>query len=310
MNSLFGILGLSKQSVHQSRLRYRKFEEELQELIIQVDQIRSEHPGCGVAKMYMSLQPKTMGRDKFCEIFMSLGYRVVQHRNYQRTTTPGHIRYPNLITGMVIHRPYQVVQSDITYFSVEGRFYYLVFIIDVYTKEILGYNVSDHLRASSNVIALKQALLQVKELARGMIHHSDMGCQYTSDEYLSLLRANGVIVSMGGSAQENAYAERVNGIIKNEYLNYRSITSFKQLVKEVAQAVNHYNKSRKHQAFKNRFTPLEFKEKVVNLSTQRRPMAIIYAAENYKIKEASSLLDFSPKEVPQAHNCPLELNEC
>ncbi|WP_240971264.1 DDE-type integrase/transposase/recombinase [Flammeovirga aprica] len=94
----------------------------------------------------MSLRPKTMGRDKFCELFISLGYRVVKHRNYQRTTIPGHIRFPNYIAGMSVTSPHQVVQSDITYFSVGQQFYYLVFIIDVYTKEILGYNVSEHLR--------------------------------------------------------------------------------------------------------------------------------------------------------------------
>ena len=282
---------------------------ELHELLIQVDAIRSDHPGCGVEKLYQSLKPKTMGRDKFCEIFMSLGYRVVKHKNYQRTTIPGYIRYPNFIKGMSINRPYQVVQSDITYFSLNERFYYLVFIIDVYTREIIGYNVSDHLRASSNVKALKMALLKIDNIHQ-LIHHSDRGSQYTSDEYLALLREKKVIISMGNSAQENAYAERINGIIKNEYLKYRNISSFQKLKLEVKKSVHHYNYHRKHRSFKNKFSPLEFKEKVLSLDAKRRPMAIIYAAENFKIKEASSLLDFSQKERPQAHNCPLEVNEC
>lgn len=86
------------------------------DLINQVDIIREDHPGCGLEKMYRSLQPKYMGRDKFCEIFMDLGYRVRTIKNYRRTTTPTHLNYPNLIEGMEVTRPYQVLQSDITYF--------------------------------------------------------------------------------------------------------------------------------------------------------------------------------------------------
>nr|WP_240971266.1 integrase core domain-containing protein [Flammeovirga aprica] len=153
-------------------------------------------------------------------------------------------------------------------------------------------------------------LSKVGKIEEPLIHHSDRGTQYTSHEYLALLNKNGIIVSMGGSAQENAYAERINGIIKNEYLNYRNIESYRQLVNQVKKSVVHYNTNRKHQAFNNRFTPLEFKKKVLDLDAKRRPMVIIYAAENFKIKKASSLLDFSQKERPQALNCPLRLNEC
>lgn len=117
---------------------------ELTDLVKQVDLIREDHPGCGVEKLYLILKPQYMGRDKFCELFMGLGYRVRRIKNYTRTTIPAWFNYPNLIEGMNVTRPYQVLQSDITYFDVEGKFYYLVFIIDVYTREVLGYNVGDN----------------------------------------------------------------------------------------------------------------------------------------------------------------------
>lgn len=102
-----------------------------------------------------------MGRDKFCEVFMDLGYRIRTIKNYRRTTIPTHLNYPNLIEGMQVTRPYQVLQSDITYFDIKGTFYYLAFIIYVYTREILGYNVSNTMCKESNIKALKMALKQI-----------------------------------------------------------------------------------------------------------------------------------------------------
>ena len=299
-------MGVSKQSVHQSRNRQRLFDLELDDLVKQVDLIREDHPGCGVEKMYESLMPQTMGRDKFCEIFLNLGYRVKQIKNYTKTTKSICFDYPNLIQGMQIIRLYQVLQSDITYFAIGNRFYYLVFIMDVYNREILGYSVGDNQRASCNVKALKMALRKIpKEARSSAIHHSDRGSQYASHEYLNLLKKNGIQVSMGERAQDNAYVERVNGIIKNEYLKLWHIPDFETLKQKTKKAVNNYNNKRLHQAFKNKYTPIGFKEKTLNLSTQERPKVIIYAEGNYKVKVASSHLNFNPREEPQAHNCPI-----
>jgi hypothetical protein len=272
-----------------------------------VDILRAAHPGCGVEKMYKTLKPKTMGRDKFCEIFLDMGYRVRQVKNYTRTTVPGSREYPNKIEGMMVIRPYQVIQSDITYFELNSRFYYVVFIIDVYTREILGYNLADNLRAECNVKALRMALKKIpKANFKSLIHHSDRGSQYGSNMYKAILDDAEIEISMGENAQDNAYAERVNGIIKNEYLKLWLIKDFKALKAKLKKAVNHYNRHRLHKAFEDRYSPLGFKEALINLSTQERPMVIIYADGNYKCKVASSHLVFNPREVPQAHNCPIE----
>ena len=303
------MLGVSKQSVHQSRERQQRFDMELNDLVAQIDIIREEHPGCGLEKLYDTLKPQTMGRDKFCEIFMELGYRVRKIKNYTRTTTPFWYNYPNLIEGMAVTKSYQVLQSDITYFDINGKFYYLVFIIDVYTREILGYNVGDNMRVECNIRALKMALSKIpKVYLETMIHHSDRGSQYGSKVYIKLLKDNEIKVSMGMIAQDNAFAERVNGTIKNEYLKLWHIPDLKTLEKKTRQAVNHYNEKRLHQAFKNEYSPMEFKKSLLNLKTQERPMVIIYAEGNYKVKVASSHFDFNPREEPLAHNCPMIIN--
>ena len=303
------MLDVSKQAVHQSRERQHRFDMELNDLLAQVDIIREEHPGCGLEKLYKTLQPQTIGRDKFCEIFMELGYRVRKIKNYTRTTIPFWYNYPNLIEGMAVIRPFHVLQTDITYFDLNNKFYYLVFIMDVYTREILGYNVGDNMRVECNLKALKMTLKKTpQQHLKTMIHHSDRGSQYGSKEYIMLLKGNGIKVSMGMIAQDNAFVERVNGTIKNEYLKLWHIPDLKTLKKKTRQAVNHYNKKRLHMAFNNEYSPEEFKKNLLNLKTQERPMVIIYAEGNYKVKEASNHLNFNPREEPLAHNCPIVIN--
>ena len=256
--------------------------------------------------MYKTLAPRCMGRDKFCEIFMNLGYRVRSIKNYRRTTIPTHINYPNLIEGMQVTGPYQVLQSDITYFDLHGVFYYIVFIVDVYTREILGYHLGEHMRTQCNISALKMALSHIpQEYYSEMIHHSDRGSQYGSIKYRKLLENNRIYISMGLTAQDNAFVERVNGIIKNEYLKLWSIKDFKQLKMKTTKAVNNYNNKRLHLAFNNEYTPSSFKATLLTLDSQKRPKVIIYADGNYKTKVASSHLGFNPEKEPRAHNCPI-----
>jgi len=305
LNQLYCFLGITKQAVFNSRKRYDQFQLELSELVEQVDLIREEHPGCGVEKMYHILKPKYLGRDKFCEIFMDLGYRVRTLKNYVRTTIPSHINYPNLIQGMELTHPYQVVQSDITYFQMNGEHYYIVFIIDVYTREIIGYEVGDNMRAEMNLRALKMALKTIGKENKIQIHHSDRGGQYGSNIYTNELKINNKQISMGLTAYDNAYAERINGTIKNEYLKRWKITSLKELKTALKRAVKNYNEVRKHKAFKNKFTPTEFRKSLINLSAQERPRMIIYAEGKEKLIEASSLFEFCPREEPQNHNCPI-----
>lgn len=155
MNETYQVSGISKQAFHQCLKRQLAFEEKLYDLYVQVDLLREEHPGCGVEKMYYTLKPEFIGRDRFIDEMMSAGYRVKKTKNRIKTTFPGYYKYPNLIEGSRVTGINQVWQSDITYMLVGGEFYYAVFIIDVYSKRIVGYQVSDNMRARSNLKALK-----------------------------------------------------------------------------------------------------------------------------------------------------------
>jgi len=238
---------------------------------------------------------------------MELGYRVRSKVNFRRTTIPSHLRFPNLIEGLLVYDKNRVWQTDITYFEVKDQFYYITFIIDIYTKVIRGYHVSDHMRAEANLIALQMALSEVGSV-NGLIHHSDRGSQFTDTRYREVLTKNEIHVSMGIIAQDNAYAERINGTIKNEYLKPKTITTFNQLKTQVRIAVNHYNEKRIHKHLPGKQSPREFERQLVNLTTQNRPKVIVYTEGNCKIRAALSRPDFNPETEPQVHVCPMVTN--
>ena len=250
-------MGVTKQSVAQYAQRQDVYETKITELLAEAEELRKEHPGCGLEKMYYSLNPDFVGRDKFIELFTDLGFRLHKKINYRRTTYSTVSRYANLIQGMELTGPSKVWQTDITYYEVNGRFYYIVFIIDVYTKIIVGHQTSDNMRAAANVKAIEMAF---KNYAAPLIHHSDRGSQYTSKEYIKVLEKHNCQISMAQSAQDNAYAERINNTIKNEYLVYWKQNSFEELKKQVNQAVLNYNNKRLHNNLK-RENPIAFKEK-------------------------------------------------
>lgn len=272
MNELYDVIGISKQAVHKQLKQKSYFEVNVIQMITKADELRKQHPGCGVEKMYYTLKPNFIGRDKFVSTFMSLGYRLKRKKNYHRTTIASLIYRPNLIKGLIIDAPCMVWQSDITYIQVDGKHCYAVFIIDVYTKEIVGFSVADHMRVSANVMALKMAL---KKWKSPTIHHSDRGSQYISKAYIQLLEINGTKISMGKSAQENAYAERINRTIKEEYLEYKWIRSVGQLKSLVTKAVLHYNQFRPHKNL-GMITPFDFIEKWNKIKKEERPKITIF----------------------------------
>lgn len=243
MNTLYQVVGISKQAVDQYSKRQLLFDLQVSNLLIEIDELRANHPGCGVEKMYYTLRPSFMGRDRFVDLMMNLGYRVKQKKNYRRTTIGSKIYYPNLIQGMEVVAPSVIWQSDITYIEVGLRFYYVVFIIDVFTRKIVGHQVSDHMRATANVKAL---CLGLENHEAPKIHHSDRGGQYIYSDYLQILKSKGTRISMGLIAQDNAYAERINRTIKDEYLDYWKPQNYSELVKMVQKAVDNYNQKRLH----------------------------------------------------------------
>lgn len=307
LNALYEVIGITRQGVWD---HYRREAAEL-ELIARtlglVDQRREQHPGEGLQKMYWKIKPQGMGRDKFCRIFKQLGYGIRRRSNPVRTTIPAHKVFDNLIEGRLINGPNQVWQSDITYFRVGQRHYYLTFIIDVYTRRIVGYAVSDNLRAEANARALKMAFeLYKEEDLEGMIHHSDRGSQYTDSGYLRMLRSRGMVVSMGRKAQDNAYAERVNGVIKNEYLAYRTMSGLRCLKRQTRQAVIDYNTCRHHGSL-GRISPVDYESMWKELDPGKRMHQVILSERTPKNVEAS-LHSEAIDTACQYPYCTLNLN--
>lgn len=255
VESICEVHGISRQAYYKySRfLGISRMEESL--VLKLVRDIRKEHPRMGVRKLYNILKEdlskigRGIGRDKLFDILRSKRLLIKPLRKYVKTTNSHHrFRvYKNLIEDMEINRSNQVFVSDITYLSTYDRFYYLSLVTDVSSRKIVGYNLSDSLSLSGSLNALKMALRGVKDM-EGLIHHSDRGIQYCSNQYTQLLKRNQVRISMAGkgNAYENAIAERVNGILKIEYLLDKKYPNHKELKRAVNSGIKLYNEKRPH----------------------------------------------------------------
>jgi transposase InsO family protein len=156
-------------------------------------------------------------------------------------------KYPDLIKGIRLVRPEQLWVADITYVAIESGFVYLHLVTDAYSKKIVGYCVSNNLSATGTMEALKMALL-CRKYNHPLIHHSDRGLQYCSSGYVNLLIKNEVSISMtqDGSPYDNAVAERVNGILKDEFGLDGVLTNINEVQKQTRQAIGSYNNKRPH----------------------------------------------------------------
>lgn len=306
LRQLYEVIGLREQSVSKHFKRIELKSQKIYLLIKQIDSYRKQHPGCGLEKLYYQINPDWIGRDCFIELAKYYGYQLKKKVNNIKTTIPGCYKWPNYIEGLLLFKINQVWQSDITYYKVGKTHYYLVFIIDVYSKIILGYSVSDSLKVKANLKALQMAIESRKENPLdGLIHHSDRGSQYIARDYIKMLLQNKCIPSMGLSGLENAYAERVNGIIKNEYLIYRKIDTYNHLMKWTQQAIRQYNHERIHDSLPGKISPMKFEEKLLNLDYQIRPKVMIYADGYKNIQQAKGLLNSLPEKALQDHICPI-----
>lgn len=263
MNALYRVLDISKQSVHKYLNRIQKVLDERQQLIILIYQIREDHPTMGVRDMYHKIKPETMGRDAFELFCKEEGMILKRYLNYRRTTdSTGVVRFDNLIEGVAITRINQIWQSDITYYEVSNVFYYITFIIDGHSRRIIGHSVSQRLLTEHTTLPAMYMAIATRngQSLYGVIVHSDGGGQYYDKAFLLLTSKYGMQNSMCEYAWENGKAERINGVIKNNYLIHRDIRSFEQLVNEVDRSVQLYNYEKPHISLK-RLTPVEFENK-------------------------------------------------
>ena len=250
---------MSRQNFYKIRkVRQRKkVDEQLVKHLVLIE--RASQPRIGGLKMHSMLRDElrkadvNLGRDRFFEVLRNQGLLLDALPKAPRTTNSAHSFpvFPNLIKDLELTGPNQVWVSDITYIRTLESFMYLSLITDKYSRKVVGYHLGKTLATADTLKALKMAL---KSLPVGVrpIHHSDRGCQYCSNEYVKHLKRNDIKVSMTevNHCAENALAERMNGILKQEYfLNY-VFRSAGQAHKAVREAVCLYNTRRPHRSLK------------------------------------------------------------
>jgi transposase InsO family protein len=212
----------------------------------------------GTKKTYHLIKPALArlgikcGRDKLNDILRSEGMLIKKKKNYMRTTNSYHrfYKYPNLIKDLQIVRPEQVWVSDITYIRTVTKWLYLSLVTDAYSKQIIGYQLSDNMRTINSIDALKMAIKNRKYPDRPLIHHSDRGIQYCNPDYTDTLEKNHIDISMTEKHDpyENAIAERVNGTLKNEFDLGDRLPDQKCAEMELNKAIWIYNNLRPHES--------------------------------------------------------------
>jgi transposase InsO family protein len=237
-----------------------------EEMVVQlVHGIRRYQPRIGSKKLYRLLEADLlkmgirMGRDKFIDFLGNHNLLVKRKRRYVKTTESWHSyhKYKNRIKGKQITAPHQVYVSDITYLRTKNGFVYLFLQTDAYSRLITGWHLSNSLGIAGAIAALKMTLKQCPDPV-SVIHHSDRGIQYCCKEYIKLLTKNEMIISMTeeNHCYENALAERVNGILKQEFLLDEEFSDQHTAECAVKEAIKSYNTRRPHWSL-NLSTPME-----------------------------------------------------
>ena len=249
-----------------------------QQFIEKAEAVRKTHPEMGCRKIALKLKERGFGRDKLEALFLQSGFKIIYPPNYMRTTQSVRLhQFENLLEGLLVKGINEVVQTDITYFWMKGRFAYLVFIIDVYSRLIIGYHAGLNLEAAANMKALEMMIkLRGKQNLKGLIHHSDRGSQYHSKLYVEKLKEHGIKISMCDAAWQNAYTERINRTMKYEYLRHRKIDNIEKLRKYMKMDVKAYNTERPHWSLPHQMAPATFENYLRNLETSSGPEMKIY----------------------------------
>lgn len=231
-------------------------------------------------KDQMDLLDIKMGRDKFFSFLRMNNLLIPKTKNYHITTNSKHrfFKYPNIVKDKVPNRPEQLWVSDITYIKTDSGHNYLALVTDAYSKRIMGYKLASHMKASLCTDALKMAIKNRKYPNEKLIHHSDRGFQYCSDQYTSFALQNNINLSMTEQYDpyENAVAERINRTLKYEYGMKLKIKNTTLAKKMIDKAVDTYNNKRPHLSL-NFDTPNNFhKQRIAKYKSYKKDKSNIH----------------------------------
>lgn len=290
MECLYSVSGIGRQ------VYFRQAKQQMQRAFIEtrtiemVKAIRERHPVMGARRLFYALQITDMGINRFERLLSGSGLGIERKKLWIKTTNSNHnyYKYGNLTYGLILDNIDQLWVSDITYWIEHGKHYYLLFILDVYCRRILGYTASENMYTLNNLKALELSFQERrKKQFEQLIHHSDKGSQYCSTDYVKALKKANILISMAGNSLENPYAERLNGIIKNDYLQYYDTSSFGKLCKSLDTVVWLYNNERPHSELDN-MTPVAFENLVRQQNESERKKMTLYDFRNKPIIGNSS----------------------
>jgi transposase InsO family protein len=275
MNELYTISGISRQGYHKSIHRAMQDDALWQRLLETIVEFRKDYPHSSARKIHYKLKIAEVGINRFERFVSEQGLSVKKPRSFIRTTYRGTNCYPNLVNGLLLNGINQLWVSDITYFLTLNGTFYIVFILDVYSRRIIGYSASDNMLVVNNQKALEMAFQTRKQNRfEGLIHHSDKGSQYGANAYVSMLQQANITISMANICLENPYAERINGIIKNDYLTAYNINDLQGLKKALSKSVRLYNNFPHGEL--ERKSPMEFERYLGQVDTLQLPVMNLY----------------------------------
>ena len=263
LEKLCGLFGKTRQAFYD--ISWRSSDEQLQEAFVidKVKAIRAQIEGIGGVQLYNMIKPElqlhaiALGRDRFYELLRKHDLLIKRKKRYAITTDSNHpyYKWPDLRGNLTLTGIEQLWVSDITYLRTANGFVYLSLITDAYSRKIMGYHVSQHLKAQGCIIALNKAIngLNSKKENRQLLHHSDRGIQYCCEQYVTILQNNHISISMTqtGSPYDNAVAERVNGILKHQLGLRQVFKNYAAAVEGVCSAIDAYNCLRPHRSVSN-----------------------------------------------------------
>jgi len=252
---LCGLFGKTRQAYY--KRKKESYKESLNEdlVLTVIRKIRETQKRTGGRKLIGMVRERVpaeqlMGRDEFFNLLRRYGLLVRKRKFRAVTTNSFHWlhKYPNIIKGLSPERPNHIWVSDITYIKTEEGFLYLYLITDAYSRKIIGWQLSDNLGSDNAILALYMAISQLPAKCDEIIHHSDRGIQYCSLKYVKLLEVHGIKISMteNGDPYENAIAERVNGILKTEWLYDMNLHNYSEAKAAVDEVIRIYNSERPH----------------------------------------------------------------
>jgi len=253
VTTLCEVAGMSRSNYYKNRRLRKKKAVESDKILDYVRDKRKSHKQIGGRKLLILIESDLednnihIGRDRFFKLLGKNNLLIKRKRKYCRTTYSNHPFkvYTNILKDADITGPNQAFVSDITYLRTIGGFVYLALVMDVFSRTIVGWDCSDSLESLGTQRALKMALKQLPAGAR-IIHHSDRGSQYCCYEYVKLLKEHSISMTEENHCYENAIAERLNGILKQEYELGYTFKDKKHAKKAVREGVYLYNNHRPH----------------------------------------------------------------